>query len=893
MKKTFATSDSPQKELPQTENPLTINTSVTPPPSLIVSGASFSTESEVTDRLRTDLNNFLELTNHTSRQRISFNDLTEISESVDIEGNIFAENISSPLSQEIDKFLQDCNGGELERRGLVANFKRNNFLKKGGLASNSSTSTVSSLIKASTQDAFVMEIDREELSKRGSADDIATINALTGYREEVYSFRTKKIKYGNPNALQEVLSQKLYAMTGLTSPDTRLQINEDHLRPDGTPEVSVASPMITGYYDLGNFFVDDAIRRFIAPKSHELWRDKKEQIEAINYQDIITKEDKIKRIELMGEIYELLPNYFHNEIEKSFAASKFIANWDFANFDLNNIGCKFTLNDQGQIIGLKSVFVDFGNSGIIGFGGKYKEQSLARANTEAKAKLNKPDDYDPPLVLTKAEELLIAETNHILEEERKKHLNVGAETAVGRLAENLKDGLVTEEKKKILIRSILFKTSHHISAGESTMEINNDDLNRESSGFLTFSDLPRNIPFAFLLKPALRKKTAAVSAALEEKFYQAVDSSFAESTDNLTAQSEKLKAALQDSTKLNLQNSIYLDSEIEMAFRLSLIPDEAIDHVTKKWNLGEEYPNIFPLPDNLADPEKYSSAGLAKIFRDRKNTLIQLIPEEIINDWVANNKAEALAAEQSVRIAVLEETDSIFEIQVGNSFALRVADNLPINTDDRTTQLASEIKRQIKQDQKRSVTIRPETLKEFADESNILDQNINAKVALEESLKSLHNIPESLQAMIKKDLDVKAETISHLTAKTKKLETEVEQQMRQSTVNFIKNNAEEWKQQMAVSNLSCCDLFDLSKIKRIYELRHRTSHGQFGRDGEIGIEADRLAENKIIDSRNKFTHREFVKILDTLSPALQSDLSFSPTRASVNKVSAHKHLINK
>jgi hypothetical protein len=99
----------------------------------------------------------------------------------------------------------------------------------------------------------------------------------------------------------------------------------------------------------------------------------------------------------MDSIYQIMPDYFHTEIEKSFAASKFIANWDFANLNLNNIGCRFTLNREGEVIGFESVFVDFGNSGAIGFKGKYKENSLDHANTEAKNFTESPKDYDPAL----------------------------------------------------------------------------------------------------------------------------------------------------------------------------------------------------------------------------------------------------------------------------------------------------------------------------------------------------------------------------------------------------------------------------------------------------------------------------------------------------------------
>jgi hypothetical protein len=167
--------------------------------------------------------------------------------------------------------------------------------------------------------------------------------------------------------------------------------------------------MIVGYKDLGDFLIEGSAARFIAPENHDKWKSAAEKIKSINDSSITTDQDKLRRVKLMSEIYDMLPNYFHNEIEKSFAASKFIGNWDFANFNLNNIGCEFELNGEGQVISFRSAFVDFGNSGVIGFGGKYKELSLERANTEAKPQDKKPTDYDPALKLTEKEERL--ETN--------------------------------------------------------------------------------------------------------------------------------------------------------------------------------------------------------------------------------------------------------------------------------------------------------------------------------------------------------------------------------------------------------------------------------------------------------------------------------------------------
>jgi hypothetical protein len=307
------------------------------------------------------------------------------------------------------------------------------------------------------------------------------------------------------------------------------------------PNIHVASPMITGYCDLGEFLLTQAWR-FLSPERKSEYEAIKRKIveidSAVRTAGSVTDVDKIAKLVELKNIYSLLPSYCKHEIEKAFGASKFIGNWDFANLSLANIGCRFRLDKDGEIVHFESVFVDFGNSGVIGFGGEHKDKSLGRANTEAKSKTPTAKDFDVTLRLSEEEVALL--------EKIKSSIN---ETANKTISEKLRRDLPTEylvtleqeiseaqkimamneivqnryiaksfddptnvlfylpepsEKEAELMLSIRFKTSHHINPEHASI------YPYPGLELLSFHDLPRNIPFAWLLHEAVKEKVASL-----------------------------------------------------------------------------------------------------------------------------------------------------------------------------------------------------------------------------------------------------------------------------------------------------------------------------------------------------------------------------------------------
>ncbi|MBU6339274.1 MAG: hypothetical protein KGQ36_04785, partial [Rickettsiales bacterium] len=640
-------------------------------------------------------------------------------------------------------------------------------------------------------------------------------------------------------------------------------------------------------------------RRFIDSKNLESWIKKRKEIEDINEKESITNQDKTKRIKLMSEIYDMLPNYFHNEIEKAFAASKFIGNWDFANFNLNNIGCKFELDREGNIISFTSAFVDFGNSGVIGFGGKYKELSHQRANTEAKSKEAKPQDYDPALKLTKDEERLVKykmkrEAKRIIDSDfsdiatnansdknfQNRLITQAKNNLIKRLDDDLDENLASiivlddgrktgiefkeneetkkqreelikeemiricstdnpsyEEKKlqnqlknksinnlylslieakeskseeksfalrnEDLIRSIIFKTSHHIREEEAHIVIDTKTktLATETpatetpatTGLLTISDLPRNLPFAFLLKDALKQKTQEGNNYLD---------------------SNLLNVVKESKERLHLRESFYRDSEIEMAFRLSLITDETISYVTNKWNLGKDYKQTFAIPNNLPNPEIYQDKNLADIFKKRKNILANSVPKKIIDNWVKKNRAKAITAEESVRLSIIEQSDGSCDIVRTNSVSARTEDDIEY---PEMKVLIAKIKSEIEKKKKEihdNIDSEDEEMKETK-------QNIEDKKILLERNEESHKILESaaIDQIIKEQfIETLVKNITSMALEIKRdsarLEARTAELTNSKILEFIDRSSKTWNLEIFDSDPSY-DLFDLRRIATI------------------------------------------------------------------------------
>ncbi len=622
--------------------------------------------------------------------------------------------------------------GEIE--GIILNLRDNRFLKTTTSGTHKPPKTVSEAFSA-TREAFFVDIDPQAENKRER--DLRII--ATYPNQDKTLFRVKDIKYGNHNAMWEVLSSHLYALTGLTAPNNRILVHSDlGKRENGMPKVFVASPIISGYSDLGDFLISENVNRFIGEETHERLNSLKAEIVKINQQSQVTAEDKLKRVNLFSQIYEMLPTYFHTEIEKSFAASKFIANWDFANFNLNNIGCRFTLDRDGNIIGFESVFVDFGNSGAIGFKGLYKEESLSHANQAAKKQSDSPNDFDPEI----------------------------------------------KDTQKILPQEASLK------------------IDTETTSFLSFSDLPRKFPFAPIIALATKDKS---------------------------------EVAQQNPYELKHNSEFYRNSEIEVAFRLSLISDEAIRKVTQKWFLSDDFPQIFPIPEKFLDDAKYNSTeAVAQIFIDRKNALVQSIPAEIINNWVNSHRVEATTAQREVALAIIRQTSNInydFDFEndckidlakhprIGIVFENNFENRLHASDNNSPILQSSVILQEIEQRQKENIETfekqRSQDLRNFS----ILLKNSQNNPELEEFLKrNIANIEHEIQY---KALDL--------------------------TVQFIEKEVTKWNAALGIETLPNCNFFDLHLLRSTYRA---TNFQEEDRQETLSTEENLQRSLKLFEENN-------------------------------------------
>ncbi len=549
--------------------------------------------------------------------------------------------------------------GQGEKTGKVINFFYNRFFKNIDFGATKDPT-------ASTREAFFISHN----PKLPAGDRDKHVASRFQSEDGDFTSRTKKIKYGNHNAMMEILSSHLYRALGLEAPDSRAAVCEEYIE-GKIPDVYVASPLISGYYDLGDFLVDEKIiSAFLKEEDLPKWRDQVAIIKGINSKvnpeseeterQPLTAEDKLRKLKALAAIYKMMPGYVHREVQKSFIASKFIGNWDFANMNLNNIGVKFTFNSERKVVEFSSVFVDFGNSGTIGFKGRYKENSLDHANTEAKPYQEGSMDYDPALSFNEAEINLIRKKLKLLSEQNSQLQTpqTSLSEAISSLSKDLvQDSELTEPEKRT-IRSIIYKSSHHIMAGESSFRLNN--TNRVTTGLLSFSDLPRNLPFFLLFEDVLKEKTRNVTTLLDETVGKPSNCFDVENQEELEKYLEFAKSL--SSTQISndgksfspsLDIKSYAESELEMSFRLSLMTDEVIDRIIQDWYWYEDFSEVFK-PSNSSD-EPFSATELATIFKERRDFLATRIPHEVVTQWVNENPLKALAAQREVHLANLRE----------------------------------------------------------------------------------------------------------------------------------------------------------------------------------------------------------------------------------------------
>jgi len=228
-------------------------------------------------------------------------------------------------------------------------------------------------------------------------------------------YRVKNIKYGNVRAVEEVLMTKFYALSGLDCPNVKLAMNGQKLfdfcaesRRDyhdhaNQPEnfAVVASELVPAFQDLGRMVLEEdmmrpMIREHAGANSVEKYDEalrvykieqQKEQklIELQSKQvlgsekhnaDITIKMRCARAVQLNARLkmVTLLPEHYKQSMMTAYCVSRLVADWDFENFDLYNFGFN----------GERSMLVDFGNCGTMGFGGMQKTDSLKRANSRAR-----------------------------------------------------------------------------------------------------------------------------------------------------------------------------------------------------------------------------------------------------------------------------------------------------------------------------------------------------------------------------------------------------------------------------------------------------------------------------------------------------------------------------
>ena len=203
-------------------------------------------------------------------------------------------------------------------------------------------------------------------------------------------YRVKSIKYGNQRASEEILMEKLFSLTGLSSPRTRYAITQP------SSDYKIASPYLPGFQDLGKFLISDA-ELFIESSNKPHFLSLKNKVMEIEEQckakGATTSTDKLKKRDLLFQIYEMMPSHVKREFEKLFLTSTWIGNWDMLNFDLYNSG--FIVDTKHCTV--KAAIVDFGNCGPAGFKGQYKDESIDQAHLPAKQQSTSQLDYDPKL----------------------------------------------------------------------------------------------------------------------------------------------------------------------------------------------------------------------------------------------------------------------------------------------------------------------------------------------------------------------------------------------------------------------------------------------------------------------------------------------------------------
>lgn len=208
-----------------------------------------------------------------------------------------------------------------------------------------------------------------------------------------HTWRVKQIAYGPRSAANEVLNTRVMALTGIATPQT------DLARQDGQVS-SVASRLIPGFTDLGDFLLNAEVVRPLIEQEHGAagaarydllcarFRAASAAVDEMSRgippgrgyhypgKDALRKQNAL-RLQARKDIFQLLPERLRRETEKAQFLSQLIGDYDFVNFEAFNAG--FVLPS------LEPAVLDQGNAGIAGFkGGQKVPQNVALADAPAK-----------------------------------------------------------------------------------------------------------------------------------------------------------------------------------------------------------------------------------------------------------------------------------------------------------------------------------------------------------------------------------------------------------------------------------------------------------------------------------------------------------------------------
>lgn len=463
--------------------------------------------------------------------------------------------------------------------------------------------------------------------------------------------RVKDIAYGNTNAVVENCALHLMALTGLAVPAANIGLHADSLlggfdaksRRDyehhqDNPErfCIIASPLLNEFKDLGLLLIDKPSMHNLVDKADrgrydellQAYATATERLEAlVSEQPIVDGQhpqlDLIQ--DLTGEqlgarqgMFKLLPQSLQDETARAEFASMFVGNWDFVNRGLANFGV-YVEPGTGKLM---TATLDFGNSLLLGFGGQQKHQSWIAP--PGKTHLNEPALIDDPRPEKRTG------TPNLLDPRWVGDLGYhGARPPAvvpKRSAEDPASSSTAKGKGKAV----------GVEAQQQSVQV------PRHPSFSTVADTPRTTPIAMLIEKQIRAETFEVG--------------------NMALPAQTVPSAVHPNDppkdrRVTSYNEKDLSPFMDAAYRLSLIPDEAIMATLLKywpWQGGASQAAadvMFPWMKHDDRPGHTEMTNRVVARRD------ELVSRFDVEAWAKRHPQEAAQAYNEVFAAVLGSTN--------------------------------------------------------------------------------------------------------------------------------------------------------------------------------------------------------------------------------------------